>query len=238
MAFKRYRTKGRSRQRYKRQRRELRKVGHKPGTSSCKTRVSSYISDNLNICELKVHELIQIEKDSTGADISKRERDIVNFRGVKFWVNFQSLELVNDIDVNIAIIMSKEEETPDHLNFLRDYGSNRWQAMDINNSYLMNSCAPINTDVYTVLMRKKFKLQPRPTSTNNSVFMHSAKLMKYYVKVNRQLRFDGLTTNPSEGRMFLCIWGDECSRSPGGVADTNEYTHQIEIINYFREPKA
>ena len=237
MAFKRYRKRGRSRSTYRRQRKLIRTVGNRPGSSTCKTKAATYASENLATIQFKVHELIQIEKDTTGDDVSKRERDIVNFRGVKFWLDMWSLWPGNDMVVNVAVLMSNDETTPASADLLRGYGNKRSEPMGQWRTYLENTHSAINTDNYKVLMRKKIKLQPSPDTTNNELWENSERLLKVYIKVNRQLRFEGTAINPMEGRMFLCLWADECTRSVGSAGTTGRLTHNLHIFNYFREPR-
>lgn len=225
-----------------------RAIGNRPGGEA--TKKAAVISKpggtleesvSLQSRNLYVTPLIEIEHTTINAP-NRRQRNIVNVRGIKL-----CFEIMNIGDgplyFNWAIIASKKGGAPTTADFFRNVDSSATRSTDFPNGAGMSGiqmwCATINTDIYTVLCHKRYRIG----TSNNGLSQYAQqvqnnnKSVRKYMKIRRQLRFDGdLDNEPSEGQLYLVKWMAPYNTSSlvgkSVVATWTAHSHV-----YFREPK-
>lgn len=179
-----------------------------------------------------------------GTEISSRLRQHANIRGMKI-----CMEIKNGTNVplyfNCAVIAPKRvaETGIDALpinNFFRYQGTQR--SIDFSNalSSLEFHCLPINTDDYTVLRHKRYRLITTQQATaswnvqSGSSFMN----LDWYVPLKRQARYlqqEGRAA-PTDGACYLAYWFDQF-HTAAGQTPVAAATTAVRTVTYFREPR-
>jgi hypothetical protein len=139
---------------------------------------------------------------------------------------------------NWAIIAPKDSTATaiSATEFLRGNGISRNQAFDTTLSGSQMHCLPINTDKFTVLEHKRFRLNtstgPTYTNEDGSSYMNFNK----YVPVNRQLRYKNNSNDPTQGDIWMVHWASGYMQNTGTAVATNAYRQSESIVTYFKEP--
>lgn len=237
------RTIGRAYKRYKRKSSNRAKstIGESVGTSSAKRHKSVKQSGNYYTRELYSHALFNIPRNSgIENDISLRDRDIVNLRGVKFCLQFTNkLQLGDACAVNWAVIQRKgcvgEGPEVEKTSFFRSEGDAGIRHLDFSDtlSQIQFACLPINTDKYKVFMHKRFRLEG---SSGANQLLQSKDIMHYW-KVGRQLRFENQSfSSPESKQCYLVWWADALGTLPGTARQIG-INRDTNVVCYFRDPK-
>lgn len=214
--------------------RKRRRVGETPGTSVAK-RNENLTSGNLNTRTLYLQPMLDIPR---GDNIDQRERGICNFRGVKFCHRFSFLPgaaLQNNqiLLMNIAILSEKGcDDDPATTDFFRGDGASRGRNFSDALGPLDFHCRPLNTDKWNVHKHKRFKLGPIQSTEGKA-----AKLIEFYFKLNRQIRYDDGGEVPKGKQLYYVWWFDFNNGFAGQTALAGFMSHDLHMTKYFREPR-
>lgn len=241
-----YRPRGYSRwkkARYSKRRRRYIGYPVRYGTAK-RTLVDLASSQNVQSRTLYSRDITWLEHTASN-DIDKRQRDMINLRGFRINLGFyrDTTASARDIKLHVAIIHDKgranallTQNNPVLVgDFFRGNGVNR--AIDFQNSLAgieVNSLG-INTDLYTVLMKRVYLLKS-PSQNGLASFNK-----RFYVKVNRQIRYDNETTTTEEpvatdGRCFLVWWAELAVGANAGATPILLGTMDRFTVTYWREP--
>lgn len=187
----------------------------------------------MNTKTLYSQRLIQIQRTGTTDDLEKRQRDIVNMRGVKicFWV--RNTDSVNNKPMffNWAIIVPKNDDSNSSTiatnDFFRGTGGQRSQTFATSLSFLDLRCLPINADKYRILHHKRMFITSDLNESNKG-----ERLWEQYIPINRQIVFDSETDFPRKN-LYMVWWCSNSTNSTTGAL--GEYRWRI--VRYFKEPK-
>jgi hypothetical protein len=143
-------------------------IGFDPGTETTKRYQSANLNGTLrNSRTLHTFNLCQVplQATNTGPTINTRERQLINLKGFKFCVEVRN-ETTAPMYYNWAIISPKDSTATaiSSTEFFRGNGISRNQAFDTTLSGQMH-CLPINSDKFTILEHKRFRLN---TSTGTT----------------------------------------------------------------------
>lgn len=223
--------------RYKQRRRDRAEaqahMGRPIGRGECKTHKSQNSTGSANTRTLYSFGLINLEKKTSGEELFKRDRDVVNFSGVKLCIQGRNTSTGNRCNWNVALVKNKDTGfAPSATSFFRDATNNdRGVNLGTNLTSLELECLPINTDLYHVYWHKRFTLGP----DSSADALHSYKKIMTYVPINRQLRFASGGNAPLSGNIYVVYWCDV----PFSPAATGIITGQMDVeymtIQYFRE---
>lgn len=177
---------------------------------------------------------------STAASLTARDRDIINLRGFQIHFDFQVLGTVYQY-VNMAILSPKDALTVEDEDFFRTAGLDSTRYVDFSNalSSMQFAHLGLNTDRYTVLLHKRWKVNTRieSASVNRGIGSSDWRTYKTYVKVNRQISYDSASSQQCNDPIFMVIWTDQ----PGAIAASTPAPAVLQwaslITTYFKEPK-
>lgn len=217
-------------------RRAVRYVGERVGTSAAKRR--EYLSpaggfnSTFTSTDLFSHRLFDLPKSGTTENSNTRTSDIVNFRGVKICMHIKNTQPSEELYVNWAIVTPKnasQTTMTESDQVFRGTGTVRGVTYtSVQGDWQKLHCLPLNTDLFLVHSHKRMKLGPYAGNAGNAT-----RDFEKYIKINRQLRFDGSTATPEGGSMFMIFW---CSNSNNNLnAPVGEY--KWTTTSYFREAK-
>ena len=168
--------------------------------------------------------------------IDERQRDVVDFRGVKLCMEIKNVSL-NPLYCNIAVVRPKDEENPSTIGFFRGHTDTRDKTFDTALTALEFHCSPINADKYNIMFHKRFRLNGRPGNEFDNRVGRNYMNFDKYVKVGRQLRFNGGEVKPNHGGLYLIYWFDAFGAAAGSqvVPDVAEVSERHTM--YWREPR-
>lgn len=142
--------------------------------------------------------------------------------------------------LNVAVIIPKNTTVPSETNFFRSTDAERGRDFD---RAAMNAldfhCFNINTDNYHILRHKRYQIS-KSGATNTAHAEHLGKnyiTIDWWIKLQRQIRWDGATTGPINDHAYLAWWCDEMGLSLGAAANATALGTQFRTICYFREPR-
>lgn len=221
--------------------RMARQIGERPGKSNSSR--NEQVQQNTSFSSRTLHsdECILLNRNTTSSqEINQRERHTVVVKGIKFCIkvrNFESYPLW----CNVAIIHPKSElgvgnDVPND-EFFRAFSTSRVQDFGISLSGMDLHCFPINTDKYVVLRHKRFTLGSAAAFATGGTWP-PFKLLDFYVKLNRQIRFKGdSATDLEEGQVYCAFWCDspDTGTSAAAVADSMQVSRRY--ITYFKNPR-
>lgn len=237
-AYKRYRGRRRSGfQKAKRARFSRARIGERVGSSSTKQTIQTaagfepYASRTLH-----TRSLMSITK---GDLRNQRERNIVNLRGFKICLYFRN-QTNNPMYLNVAVIVPKNATVPSTTNFFRSNASERGRDFDSASMTALDfHCYNINTDNYHILRHKRYQLT-KNGQTNTAHAEHSSRnyiTIDWWIKLQRQIRWDGDTSGPINDHAYLAYWCDEMGLNQGAPPNATAIGTQFRTIVYFREPR-
>jgi hypothetical protein len=210
------------------------RVGERPGTSTAK-RNDQKTNGNLNSRTLYVQPLLNLPR---GDAIDQRERQVVNFRGIKFC---HSMGLISgtqtgqgqSVYLNRAIISEKGcDDSPATDKFFRGNGTGRGRDFNINLSALDFHCLPMNTDKWNVHKHSRSKLKPFSDTSGGNF-----KTFSSYFKLNRQIRYEESGDVPTGKQVYYVYWFDFQGKDEGQPVVSSQISHDLHMNRYFREPK-
>lgn len=217
----------------RRRNRTMYRLGERVGSSSAKWDKLKAGLTNMNPHVLNQLQLLNITKFTSEA-YNRRQTDQVNFRGIKFCMNFKIENAIGTAKawVCIAVIspkadLSSGDPIPNSDFFRSPNGATR--DVDFGAAGLSNldyKCLPINTDQYNVHLRKY--LQVGPVTSNEGL---KERLIEWYMPIKRQIRYNDNTNLPEGKNMYLVWW---FSTSDAGTP-ANSLRVQYTIKRYFRD---
>lgn len=226
---------GRVWRRYRMRKKPVRyKVGENIGSGSTKNHTVSLGVSPRSTRTLYFQELTGLPQITTQSSISSRSRQIVNCRGFKLCIEFENLEVESQY-FNFAVVCSKHGNTPPGAtDFFRAQDDGNTRSVDFSNSLSSNEfhCLPINTDIYNVLMHRRFHVPG--TGANQG---YTRRRLDRYIKINRQLRYPQSGDIESETPIHLIYWSSRGMKIPGTTPVASAFQIQYKVIHYFREPK-
>lgn len=244
--YRRYKRRGSAR----RSRFSKRAIGERIGSSSAK--VAQHSADHVLRATRTLYlvDVCNIQHVSGAETIDKRERNLINLRGVKVCAEVRNLGN-KPLYFNLAMICPKQDGLSDvdiASNFFRSNGMlSTERGVGFGRTDLLNSvdyhCKPLNTDKMTVIMHKRYTLAGL-TATNSTTSGYGSQTGKTYAfiqkyrKIGRQIRYDSVTdVNPINGNVFLAYWFDTMGskRTTAAVADQAEIAY--DLLTYFRDPR-
>lgn len=244
---KRYRTRRRAPMRRAKRRKISASVGKRArlkfadrvGTSNAKKVAFNQDSTARDTRTLYATNLISIAR---GQSLNERERDIINFRGVRICNNFYNNGTA-PLFLNVAVVSRKDADStipPDTDDFFRSLDSDtRGQAFNNSLSAIAFRCLPINTDKYLVHKHKRYTLQG---DANGSGWLHSGpsyKTMKWYIPFKRQIRYDSDKGGSFSynANLYLVWWCDAMYAQVSSAPVTSALNHQFHYVSYFRDTR-
>lgn len=215
-----------------------RRVGDRVGTSNAKKVATNTGSSPVNTRTLYAQNLIHITR---GEDLNQRDRDIVNFRGVKickWWRNVGD----TPIFLNVAVVSRKDAPSnipPETGDWFRDVNDNK-RSQDFDPTQLSAiafRCLGINTDKYLVIKHRRYTLGGLGDA-NTTAQKPNYMMLQWWIPFSRQIRYvpdegDGYAINAN---LYLVWWADNLVNNPGTAAATTLNSSQ-HIVTYFRDTK-
>jgi len=229
--------------RRKKQKFSTKNFGKPPGEGTAKkftTRDEGPL--NLATRELYSFNLVGIPRSTTN-EIDLRERQVANIRGVRICLALRN-NLNTVIFFNVAVIVPKDKyntSTPiEDEDFFRGTGQERSIPFSTGLNSLDFHCRPINTDKYTILFHKRYRIgESRDAETSPDFTTNGTNYMNFdrWVKINRQLQWpDRNSTFPVQAP-FLVYWADRMLNGDGALSEANAFTLMERFVCYYREPK-
>lgn len=228
----------------KRQRFSPRNVGQAVGSGNAKVHDFVLTNRALNMGSA-VSPLARMVTDiPRGVGINERERDLINYRGIKIAgvVNSEASTVDKALYFNWAIIAPKgitpviDTTSIQLTEFFRaegldpgtgaergiDYGATGLRGIDLH-------MLPINTDKWTVLCHKRMLLAS--TANGNT---QVTRIFKGYCKLDRQVQFFGAAGDDCNTPIYFVAWGGDINddnRTAGTVGRIS-----VKLTGYFKEP--
>ena len=215
----------------------MRRVGERVGTSSAKWDQLKVGLTNMSPQQLNQLPLLDVTKVSStvaGNPYNRRLNDQLNFRGIKFCMNFRVEGAIGTAKawMNIAVISPKSDLTSTSIipntEFFRHPTGDR-RDIDFNDASLNNvdyRCCGINTDRYNVHKRQVLTMGPT-TSTEG----FKERYLEWYMPLKRQIRYQDSSQYPEGKNMYLVWW---FSTSDAGTP-ANSVRFQYSVKRYFRD---
>jgi len=177
---------------------------------------------------------------TTNNTISLRQRDIINVRGFKICMEVTNKGAV-PLYFNVAVIAPKDGAAGvNTVDFFRSSATERARDFSTDLTSLEYHCLPINTDRYTVLKHKRYRLLSGPTGSD--YIANSGKNymnLDWYIPLKRQVRFNnGDGGSPESGKVYFVYWGSGFGQNGGVIQGNADMEITERIVTYFREPRA
>ena len=220
-----------------RRRATLRRVGERVGTSSAKWDQLKVNLTNMSPEVLNQLPLLNVAKTIStvsGNPYNRRMNDQLNFRGIKFCMNFRVEGAIGTGKawMNIAVISPKSDlfstSIIPNTEFFRHPTGDR-RDIDFNDPSLNNvdyRCCGINTDRYNVHTRKVLTMGPTQSTEG-----FKERYLECYMPLKRQIRYQDSSEFPEGKNMYLVWW---FSTSDGGTP-ANSDRFQYSVKRYFRD---
>lgn len=164
-----------------------------------------------------------------------RERNIINVTGFSCHLEFVN-KSAEPLQLHVSLLSPRTaQNTIPTADFFR---GNDQRGVNFQNSLggIEFATYPINTDLYTILYHKRYMLRQKIDGTVVDRAGMNFKQIKFYKKLNRQLRFDNSTVDiPTDGTVWLVYWFDyvQCPTGTAPTAAAASYTSVCKT--YFRE---
>lgn len=226
----------------KRQKFGMSNIGSRVGTSNTK-RVATISGNGVVGIQSKTllavgggtGDVIDIAKQALDNDNDKRERDLINLRGIRICMEVRNSYTPNNpCYYNLALVHDKTNDATLSNDFFRALTGNDRSLDFATNGYsaLFTACTPLNTDRWVILKHKRFLLGSPADTTRRSYFVK-----KMYIKIRRQLRFDLGATKPVDGQIKLLHWCDEFGSPAVSGIIFNRLLTNHNVHCYFRDTK-
>lgn len=224
----------RRRANYVKKRRTMQKVGQSVGSANTKWDTLDLANTPFTGKVLQQLSLLNVTKTNGSSAYDRRLKDQLNFRGIKFCMNFRVEGAMGTAKawVNVAVISPKSDLASDeaipNTDFFRN-PSGATRDIDFGNAGLSNldyHCTAINTDKYNIHKRSKITVGPTQSTEG-----YKERYLEWYMPIKRQIRYEDNTNFPSGKNMYLVWW---YSASDGG-SPANAVSVQYRVTRYFRE---
>lgn len=230
----------------KRSKFSVRKHGEAVGSSVAKshTAVRDGTVQEYNTKTLYIENLWDVPHDNNnGVAKNERLRLILNARGVSIKGELRNNFTEHPLYINMAVVIPKNNLTVTEENFFRSYGNSRGENFPTglqDKTGLELHTHPINTDKYTVVRHKRYKLDPvNSVSLNHRGRSSNSLTYNWYLKYKRQLRFDDADNDvPTDGNMVFCLWCSQAFSSQTQAVQTAAMTGTQSIRCFFKESNA
>lgn len=223
-----------------------RNIGEPVGTATTKTAVTTNQVIGVDVDTNSIYTDV-LDNLAKGIEIDERLRGIVNCRGFKLEFEWRN-KLQTPLLMNIAVLAPKDGVDTGiaipNEDFFRSYEAIRAVNFDPFMSSLELHMNAINTDKYTVLRHKRFTLAADRQEVDPEAAVNtwqgsgkSYRLQRWYIKLNRQLRFDDSSPVPRSGRVYLVFWCSVLGAPFGSGVVQDAVALKSRAVMYFREPK-
>lgn len=224
-----------ARKRAQRNKHSRNKIGEPVGTSGCKTAVTD--DNNPTNYDTRTIYSFELTDLGEGYDRDQRLRKIINLRGFKICLELLN-KASNSLYVNVAVLSPKDSNGGiSATSFFR--GNDYARGIDFGNALngLEFHCLPINTDKYNILSHQRYQLVSG-TGTGTTVDLQSRNhtTLDFYVKLNRQLRYDSGSSTPTDGAVYLVVWCDTFGAQTAQTPVAAQLQMTRRAVTYFREP--
>jgi len=227
------------------------KVGHAVGSSTSKKAITASNWNSIGPPDVRStdeaiikYELINGLDQSSGDNrINYRLRQMVNCTGIELKMFARNLWGTTSFVVNVAVVAPRNQNITIGAGFFRGYGQQRQQdfpAANSSTSLVLND-TPINSDDYNVLWRRQYTLGPQGDYNTGNVLHHDRSRSnwvnrKFWIPVNRQIRYEGLTPTSVEDPIELVYWICRVGKDSAQEAVTDAVEFKYETIMHFKEP--
>lgn len=233
--FKKSMVTGRSKKRENRRKKRaaMRRVGEPVGSSNSKWDALNAVPTTMNPETLYQVALLDVTKVAGSSSYDRRLKDQLNFRGIKFCMNFRVESAIGTAKawLNVAVISPKSDlasnQAIPNTDFFRDPGgATRAADFGIALNNMEFRCSSINTDKYNIHSHKRMIVGPSQATEGNR-----ERLIEWWLPVKRQIRYNDATAYP-EGKNIYLVWWFATSDN-GTPAASMQYNYHIK--RYFRE---
>ena len=218
----------------------MRRIGNPKGSSTCKSREGLSYSDTPQDRTLIVMDVVSRLPHSPDDNINARSRNVVNISGFKYCFHVRNNFRI-PLSYHFAVCVDKKHGNEPYINnFFRapGEGNNRSQNFSDQLSGLDMKCQPINTDRYIVLRHERYTIPGAEQSmTYNANGRNNFMTIEKYVKVNRQIRFEGHGDDTSQTRILIFIWTSQIDAISGDPGVQDVMRQHVNTQTYFREVK-
>lgn len=234
---------GRSYRRYRAKRIGMGRIGQVRGVARCKrAKVETAINETNSTRELYFDELTNIERATGLNELDKRQRDVVHISGFKM-----CFEVSNNLGrpglFNYAVVYDKRTNDSEGQVSVEDFfrsdgGNERSLPFSTLLTSMQFHCSPLNTDRFTVLWHKRFKLAAPPSVSSDAYEdgdMKSWIAFNKYLKINKKITYDD---GHAQSKIWLLRWCDRFQQAATGTKLLNAFSADHTVTAYFREPRA
>jgi len=220
-----------------------RAIAQRVGASNTKVHVTISNPQLLGTRLLNNFVLTDIDRTTDNTNILNRQTNIINVRGIKI-CGFVRNKLTDPLTCNYAIVNPKNALDVPTGSFFRNLGgtvTERERTFNTTNNPIQFHCNPINKDKFNILMHKRFVLNSSGdgavTGGGRGGGGADYKVVKRYMKINRQIAFTSGVGTSAQTPIFLCFWFDSMFAAAGSASIANAVAHHIQVWVHYREPK-
>lgn len=216
-------------------------IGERIGTSNSKTalQVNTDGTTLFNSGQLYVQNLVLLSK-TTDNEIDGRQRDLAKLSGVKMCFEVTNVD-PSPMYMNFAVVRSKDETVPDVTNFFRSYDNSRSIDFSQALSGLQFHCLPLNTDKFNILWHKRMRVNGAIDNETQSPYDQKSGRsylnFSKYIKIQRQMRYNGTQNFPENGNISLVYWFTKFGKAAGTGPTPNTVQLGEHHILYWRETR-
>lgn len=145
-----------------------------------------------------------------GSGEDERHRQLVNCKGFELAFHYYHTEN-QPMFLNVAVIAPKHTAAGvGTVDFFRSPNGDRGENFGIQLSGLEMHYYPINTDKYSIIRHYRYQCGPRidgpqyNSDTGNANYISR----KFYIPINRQLRYENTIATSCSTPIYLCWWTD------------------------------
>jgi len=218
------------------------KIGFPPGTGTALKRetIDDWAGASIDPRVLTQDELTLIpEKVAATTDISRRERAMINCLGFSMRIHLRNTDASNEVTVRLAVVSPTDKNEINVNGFFRGYGTTRATDFVTGLDSHRYIDTPINTDNFSILWSTKVRLGPDNDlagAINYTRNIDNYCIINKYVKLNRQLRYDGPLSSDCADKVFLLMWYDGTSSVAASPVNAGTVKYQRYAITYWKDP--
>ena len=221
-------------------RHSMRRIANPIGTSTCKSREGIAYVDTPASRQLVTFDIVsKIPKDGDD-NLNARQRNAVNLSGFKYCIHVRNNEK-RPMTFHFAVCVDKRHGGSNYTDdFFRSQGEGNRRSTNFSNvlSGMDMKCCPINTDRYIVLRHSRLNIGPADADNEyNATGPKNYLTLERYMRVKRQIRYDGAADSSAQTRILCFVWADLIDAAPdsSGVADAMHM--HVNLQTYFRDIK-
>jgi len=167
--------------------------------------------------------------------INQRQRDMINLLGFDLVMEIRNLRTI-PCQFRMAVISPKVSKIVPSIDFFE--GSEGARGRDF--STTLNSMSffdrPINPDLYNVLYTRKFTIGAKAGGTLYNGTLENVFRFTKYVKVNRQIRYEGDAVGDCVNPIFVVYWIDDYQNAADAPIVTNAANVSLKTVIRFKNP--